>query len=294
MKKFKDLKSFVIIVFSIAVALCLVFGLLWNVKFPLDTIFTDHNTGPFWSSDAGELDFGVFHIIFNSVLFILIVGVIVFLIRVVIDDDDIKDKYINKPGDVEEEDTAPKKKKIYQSFRFWIGVGLGIILINVLSDVASDLKLVYNKSKVYHNLYVQKVAEKEGYYDKMWKTYLMKNKITELNKETFIYVTKLIMENRKDGKNLAWKWLQENQNIPFEEFTKFYADLSVFVYEQREGYFNIEKECQTLSTANNMLLDTFPNNMYNSILKCERIDYRYSFLSDSTNQIFNSKIENIK
>lgn len=41
-------------------------------------------------------------------------------------------------------------------------------------------------------------------------------------------------------------------------------------------------------------LDTFPNNMYNSILKCERIDYRYSFLSDSTNQIFNSKIENIK
>jgi hypothetical protein len=138
------------------------------------------------------------------------------------------------------------------------------------------------------------VEEKAGFYDKLWKTYLQKDKITNINKETFLQVTKIIMENRADGEKVTWKWVQENQQIPYEEFTKFYADLSNFITSQREGYFNIEKECQLIANKNNTLLDTFPNNIYNKFLGCERIKFEYGFLSDSTVAVFKSKKENVK
>jgi hypothetical protein len=121
-----------------------------------------------------------------------------------------------------------------------------------------------------------------------------KKKITNINKETFLQVTKVIMENRADGQKITWKWIQENQQIPYEEFTKFYADLSNFITSQREGYFSIEKECQLISNKNNTLLDTFPNNLYNKMLGCEKIKFEYGFTSDSTQAVFTSKKENIK
>jgi hypothetical protein len=159
--------------------------------------------------------------------------------------------------------------------------------------VMSSAKM-YNTSKLLHNAYTQKVEEKAGFYDKLWKTYLQKEKITNVNKETFILVTKIIMENRSDGQNVTWKWLQENQQIPYSEFTKFYADLSDFITTQREGYFNIEKECQLIANRNNTLLDTFPNNIYNKVIGCQRIKFEYGLLSDSTNNVMKSKVENLK
>lgn len=153
---------------------------------------------------------------------------------------------------------------------------------------------MYNSSKKYHNTYTQKIQEKIGFYDKLWKTYLQKDKITNVNKETFLLVTQIIMENRRDGEKVTWKWVQENQQIPYDEFTKFYADLSDFITSQREGYFNIEKECQTIANRNNTMLDTFPNNVYNKIIKLERINFQYGFLSDSTINVFESKKENVQ
>ena len=174
-----------------------------------------------------------------------------------------------------------------------ITVAVLLYLFSVIKSAITDCKNIYNKSKLYHNTYVQKVEEKIGFYDKLWKTYLQKEKITNVNKETFIQVTKIIMENRADGKKITWKWLQENQQIPYDEFTQFYADLSDFITGQREGYFSIEKECQTIANKNNTLLDTFPNNMYNKILKCDRIKFEYGFTSDSTDAVFSKGKENI-
>ena len=153
---------------------------------------------------------------------------------------------------------------------------------------------LYNLSKKYNNAYIQKVQEKEGFYDKLWKTYLTKEKITNINKETFLQVSKIIMESRKDGQNITWKWVHENQQIDYNEFTKFYTDLSNFITSQREGYFNIEKECQAIACANNILIDTFPNNFYNKFLKRPSIKFEYGFTSDSTQNVFKTKKENLK
>lgn len=151
---------------------------------------------------------------------------------------------------------------------------------------------LYNKSVDYNYVYVQKVQSKSGFYDNMWKSYLQIDKNTNVSKDVFIEVSKIIMENRKDGENVTWKWVQENQQIPFEEFTKFYTQLNEFIISKRNEYYNIEVECQKIAYENNKLLDIFPNNIYNKILKCKHIDFEYSFSSDKTNNVFSNKVEN--
>ena len=166
-----------------------------------------------------------------------------------------------------------------------------MLLIGLSGHVFRGSVFVYNSTKVYKNEYVKKVQEKVGFYDKMWKTYSQKDKISGINKEAFLEVTKVIFEARKDGEKTAWKWVSENQNVPYEEFTKFYADLSNFIETQRKEYFEIEKSCQNIANSNNTLLDTFPNNLYNKFLKCERINFEYGFTSDSTQNVFSRKKE---
>lgn len=103
------------------------------------------------------------------------------------------------------------------------------------------------------------------------------------------------MEARKDASGVAWKWVQENTNVPYGEFTKFFTDLSNFIESQRSGYYALEVKRQSIATAHNMLIDTFPNNMVNNIITHrKRIVYEYGFLSDSTRNVFRTKTENLK
>ena len=160
-------------------------------------------------------------------------------------------------------------------------------LVNPLSNI-------YNKSVIVNNQYNQKAIERKGFYDKLWKTFLQKEKITNINKDVFIEVAKIQMENRKDGQNVTWKWVQENSQIPYSEYVKFYSDLSSFIEDQRKEYYALEKECQALAIAHNLLIDTFPNNYYNKLLGVKKIEFSDGFLSDSTNKIFTTKTENLK
>ena len=279
--------------------LFLLFSLTWNIGFPNDYYYQ-------WSSWL-ELKFGAFHTIFN---FISILFIVIFYIFIIVDWGDrtylnMYKKYCNYFKEKEETKKEKEETKMEtktNKFKFTWKKGIVLfalfylftILFNFGVDNFKKGAKMYNTSKIYHNNYTQKVQEKKGFYDKLWKTYLQKEKITNINKETFLQVTKMIMENRADGKNLSWKWLQENQQISYEQFTIFYADLSDFITSQREGYFGIEKECQLIASQNNTLLDTFPNNMYNKILKLKRIDFEYGFTSDSTEVVFTNKKENLK
>lgn len=245
-----------------------------------------------------EVSLGVFHVFFNIILY---VAAALLLILSSIEWSEEKATPLSyfyttkryKYGSDEAVEGIPISVKILKRLRNW---GIIIVLLFVLGSFFSDFynqgKLIYNTSKKYHNTYEQKTLEKVGFYDKMWKTYYSKDKITNINRETFIQVTKIIMENRADGQSITWKWVQENQQIPYEEFTKFYADLSSFIEAQREDYFGLEKACQNLANQHNTLLDTFPNNIYNKILKCERIKFEYGFTSDQTEEVFRSKQEN--
>ena len=269
---------YVVIAFCISLIL---FGLCFEIKMPHDTIIN------------GELRYGVLHAIIN---FLWIAFSVVFaawgLTLCDVDSPSSPfDRHKRKEIEYELKLFKMKKNKII----LWSIIVLSILgLYKAIKPSISDSILIYNKSVQYKNLYKQKSDEKMGFYDKLWKVYLQKNQIAELNKDAFIEVTKIIMQGRADGDKVAWKWVQENQQIPYDQFTKFYADLSEFVFSQREAYFNIEKECMNIANQNNTMLDTFPNNIYNKVLKCEKIDFKYSFTSKKTKEVFSSEEENIE
>jgi hypothetical protein len=176
----------------------------------------------------------------------------------------------------------------FRSFRGWLIAIFILALIPIKQP-----KAMYNQSVVAYNAYTQKSQQRGVYFDKMAKGYYQKKEISFINFDQFKQITGIIMENKKDGAQLAWKWLSEQKVIPFEEFTSLWKDLSRYVETQREGYYQLEVECQQLANANNTLLGTFPNNVYNMFLGRPYIDYKYGFTSDKTVEVFQTRRENL-
>ena len=247
------------------------FGFMWAIPFPGDTVKSD-----------GGLSFSAMHVTFNIVFLTLVFIYIVILMRKSLDE--------NLEFDFEAQD-----EEDYGNYYAGAKTLLFLLLVIVLgSRVYKDSKSIYNQSVLYQNQYTQVSQEKETYYDNMWKSYTLKEHIVIDNKATFIEVTKMIMDGRRDGSNLTWKWLQENQPIPYAEFTKFYSDLSSFVESQRAGYLALEVKSQRISRDNNIMLDCVPNNIYNKFLNRSHIDYKPGFTSTRTIQVFKSGLEDIK
>jgi len=282
--------QFYLFLLGVLIILSLGVGYTWGLKFPGDYM-ESHSYGI-------TNTFGGLHCVFNI---ITIIGLVVMYIITIWDwaDKDLRNLYNTYKHDNEKKNksTEPNIKVNKKGFTWKKGLILFIsfyIVINLFKlgiGIFKDGSSMYNQSIKYQYAFNAKVQEKAGFYDKMWTTYNQKEKITNLDKQTFIEVTKLIMENRADGKNLTWKWLQENQQIPYDQFTTFYSDLSVFITTQREGYFNIEKECIALSNLNNAMLDTFPNNLYNKFVGCKKLTADYGFLSTKTRETFKTKTE---
>lgn len=288
----------------------LIFWILLLVVLPLVSYFF-HATLPFHGDTMekgldGELDtsWAFPHIFYfwTSVIFwftVLTNGILMIA-------DDAKDEqgsflfFIERPllpdTTQHNQSSVPIQFPRWLKILFWLGLICAIIwvLITTTLNASKDVVRVYNTSKVYHNKFNQLTTERKGFYDKLWKTFLQKEKISLLNREAFIEVSRIIMENRKDGVNVTWKWVHENQQVPYSEFVKFYTDLSAYIQTERDAYYALEVECQTVATANNVLLDTFPNNLYNRFINCEPIHYEYGFLSDSTNNVFSVKSENVR
>lgn len=174
----------------------------------------------------------------------------------------------------------------------WIVIPGIIILCWFISPIGAIIKL-YNKNIEYTNQLDKQQYARKMFFDKLWKVYLQKYEICELNKNTFLEVTNMIMEGRHDGAQVTWKWLQENQNIPYSEFTKFYGDLSGFVNGQREEYYKLEEACMETVRQQNSMLDSFPNVMYNKILGIQKLQYNPGFTSTHTEHVFKTKKEDI-
>lgn len=237
---------------------------LWYVHFPFD---------------AENGDFGAVHIIFNV---LATIGVGFFAVWFV-GDLTLLDKEIKK------EYTIPKKYIVIPL----IFIGF-IIFLSMCGSPFSKMTEMYNKHIDYVNQYEKIEYERKSYFDKMYKTYLQKNNICEINKDVFIETTKIIMEGRHDGEHVAWKWVKENQHIPYEQFSTFYFNLSIFVHEQREGYYKLEKEAMEVVRAHNTMIDIFPNNMYNKVLNIDHMVFEPGFTSIHTDTVFTNKHENLE
>lgn len=251
-----------------------------------------------------DVSFGWIHIAINFLIVFMDFAWLIFLIwewteskgsrcfEFLYDKDTYRYRSSRSDNDEEKQPNKPIRWKRW----IWLAI-LAVFLITFFKfgkTIYKQSVFMYNTSKKYQNTYQQKVEEKLGFYDKLWKTYQTKAQITNMNKDVFIAITKIIMANVSDGENLSWKWVSKYPDIDYNQFTAFYADLSNYIEKQRDGYFNIEKTCQLIANQNNTMLDTFPNNIYNHVLKLKRIKFEYGFLSDSTNNVFARKTENLK
>lgn len=164
-----------------------------------------------------------------------------------------------------------------------------VILFGIISLTKSIVNPgidLYNDSKEIELKYTEVSQNQITNYDGYYLAFIAKQQNANINKETFIKVTEIIMTNRKDGENLAWKWSQENQQIPYSEFTSFYKELSTFISERYFDNMRIEKEKQILVNSHSKLLQTFPNNFYNKFIDIQPLKYKAGFISNKTKKMF--------
>ena len=168
------------------------------------------------------------------------------------------------------------------------------ITILILGIVYSLCKNVYTSFTGFYNQTVgysmQNTALEQGQvtsFDNYYLVFQQKSNITTMSKDVFVEITKIIMTNRKDGQNLSWKWVQENQQIPYTEFTCFYKELSAFITEQYAVNSKIELQKQQVVKEHNTLIKTFPGVIYNYFIGVEPLVYKEGFISEQSKKLFN-------
>lgn len=254
-----------------AAVLTVIFVWLWNVQM-FDDLINDSGILTLKGSQ-NAVRMGFCHCVLQWLIFIATIVCVILSVASFVDTESEKDKYPNI------------KKK-------WIIIPLILVGIWMVSPVGSIIKM-YNKNIEYTNQLDKQQYARKMFFDKLWKVYLQKYEICELNKNTFLDVTQMIMEGRHDGEQVTWKWLQENQQIPYSEFTRFYGDLSNFVNGQRDEYYKLEEECMETVRQQNSMLDSFPNVMYNKVLGIKKLKYDPGFTSTHTEEVFKTKKEDI-
>ena len=177
-------------------------------------------------------------------------------------------------------------KNLPKHIKFLIGIIVFAILFNVAKDTYTSTTGLYNETKKLSLSYTSIVQEQVSNYDGYYNTYINQQANANINKEIFILVTDIIMSNRRDGQNVAWKWIQENQQIPYEEFTIFYKQLSAFITERYADNMRIEREKQNIVQQHNLLLVTYPNNIINRFLNINQLVYKPGYISNFTKQRF--------
>lgn len=171
-----------------------------------------------------------------------------------------------------------------------VKIFLGLVIIALFYSITVKLydiaTLFYNSVTKYNLEYTELRQNQITTFDNNYLIFRDKSEIANINKETFIIVTEIIMYNRRDGQNLAWKWCQENQQIDYSEFTKFYVDLSNFTQERYKENNQIERRKQQLVKEYNLAISTFPGIIWNYFFKFKPLEYKEGFITKETATLF--------
>ena len=129
----------------------------------------------------------------SACYFIIVPTIVALIIRLIMDLTKLIYEHENP------KETSPYK----YSYEFFKGWGFVFILLGFLLPGLFVIGNFYNETIVMQANYMQKSQEKNGFYDKLYKSYVQKTDIATVNKDAFIEVSKIIMENRKDGEHLS-------------------------------------------------------------------------------------------
>jgi hypothetical protein len=168
---------------------------------------------------------------------------------------------------------------------------LAIVFIPLFSIVGCAISQS-NQEVELRNQFNQKITERTAFYDKMWKIISQKSQIALRNDSSFRQNINIIMEGRKDGQQVFFKWITEtNPNANYSEVSVLYKDLSRAVEAEREGFFNQEKVLQDIKLQHDNLLSRFPSTIIMSMLGRHHLVYK-PITSDRTDRVIESGKDN--
>ncbi len=173
-----------------------------------------------------------------------------------------------------------------KNIKIAITIVITLLILSTITGWFTSGKNLFNKCKQLEFKLRKIEKDQIATWDAHYLNFVDQKENTNISKEAFLQVTNIIMSNRKDGENLSWKWTQENTNIPFEEFTHFYKQLSSFISQRYSENLVIEREKLNVVEEQNLILNTFPNNLFNNFLKIELLSYTEGFISEETKNKF--------
>lgn len=106
---------------------------------------------------------------------------------------------------------------------------------------------VYNEQKDIRNTYEQKVQERNVMMSEFMDCLTSSLKVSETNANYFKENIQSIMENRKDGDKLMWKWVTEvNPNANFNEVSEMFQHMQLLYLEKEVLLLQLTKHCLNL------------------------------------------------
>jgi hypothetical protein len=119
----------------------------------------------------------------------------------------------------------------------------------------------------------------------MYKVLSNKLQVAKINDTSYYKNLLAVTINRKDGEQIMWKWVKENNaNMNFNEVSALYNNIMVSIDNERLQLFSIEKELQTCKYNYEILHNQFPSKMY---LYYQKTTLDYLPISSSESKIIN-------
>jgi hypothetical protein len=149
-----------------------------------------------------------------------------------------------------------------------------------------------NSENRLRNKFNAEMKNRTAFYDKMYKTISQKSQIAVRNDSSFKDNIHMIMDARKDGEQVFFKWIQEsNPNANFSEVSVLYKDLSRAVEAERQAFFIREETLSDIVNQHDNLLTVYPGAFYNIFLGRSSLDYK-PISSDRTEDVMKTGKDN--
>lgn len=185
---------------------------------------------------------------------------------------------------------SPVPKKLKNAFYVLLFLTLSSSLVGVYKKAV----FINNTSITYTKTLDQQTQNVGTIYDEYWKSAQQQLGLADTVKNVFVKVVSIQMTARTPSASASWNWVQENTQIDHETYLKLYAKVSEFIAAKRDEIQKLEEDRQITVRDHNILLDTFPNRVYNIFLGRDALTYKPVISSDSTNNVLKSGIENLK
>ena len=173
-------------------------------------------------------------------------------------------------------------------------VGIAILVFIVVGAICFGCQLtsVYNTHISLKNQIEAKQKANEASFDTMWKKIQQVSNVSDKYKQGLKEVLIAYTEGRKeDSKNMLMRW--GNEAVPNFDST-LYKQVNNVIVSSRDDFYKDQQILLDLNRQHNEFVERFPNNIFCSILKIEKIDIKI-VTSTKTEQAFETgKEDNIQ